>query len=141
MLSGRLTLPTRFWRGSRLTKPRRRPPTEEFLEYASFHVLHNAGVSAQNMNDARVGLSKALNGSARWAPRIVNPVNVNGKGIVYRFDIRDYRGYTLIDTSAPEYDLFNTLSDDDIGFAAKKVDRNGNKPLSVFENFLVQQTS
>lgn len=111
----------------------------EFIKYTSFHVLHNAGVSAQNMNDARVGLSKALNGAARWAPRIVNPVDVNAKGILYRFDIRDYWGYTLIDTSAPDYDLFNTLSDDDIGFASAKVDRYGNKPLSVFENFLVQQ--
>jgi len=111
----------------------------EFMKYTSFHVLHNAGVSAQNLNHARAGLSKALNGSARWAPKIVNPVDVNGKGIVYRFDIRDYWGYTLIDTSAPDFDLFNTLSDDDIGFANGKVDRNGKPPLSVFENFVVQQ--
>jgi hypothetical protein len=41
------------------------------------------------MNHARVGLSKALNTSARWAPKIVNPVDVNGKGILYKFDIRD----------------------------------------------------
>ncbi len=111
----------------------------EFIKYTSFHVLHNAGVSAQNLNDARAGLSKALNGSARWAPRIVNPVDVNGKGILYRFDTRDYWGYTLIDTSAPDFELFNTLSDDDIGFAGAKVDRNGNPPLGVFENFVVQQ--
>jgi mono/diheme cytochrome c family protein len=111
---------------------------QEFIKYTSFHVLHNVGVSAQNLNHARVGLSKALNGAARWAPRIVNPVDVNGKGILYRFDIRDYFGYTLIDTSAPDYELFNTLSDDDIGFAAK-VDRNGNRPAPVFENFLHQQ--
>jgi hypothetical protein len=69
----------------------------------------------------------------------VNPVDVNGKGIVYRFDIRDYWGYTLIDTSAPDFELFNTLSDDDIGFANGKVDRNGKAPLGVFENFVVQQ--
>ena len=112
---------------------------KEFIQYTSFHELHNAGVSAQNLNDARTGLSKALNGSARWAPRIVNPVDVNGKGILYRFDIRDYWGYTLIDTSAPDFELFNTLSDDDIGFASGKVDRNGKAPLGVFENFVVQQ--
>jgi len=111
---------------------------QEFIKYTSFHVLHNAGVSAQNLNHARAGLSKALNGAARWAPKIVNPVDVNGKGILYRFDIRDYWGYTLIDTSAPDYELFNTLSDDDIGFASK-VDRNGRKPAPVFENFLHQQ--
>jgi len=112
---------------------------KEFIKYTSFHALHNAGVSAQQLNYARAGLSKALNGSARWAPRIVNPVDVNGKGIVYRFDIRDYWGYTLIDTSAPDFELFNTLSDDDIGFANGKVDRNGKAPLGVFENFVVQQ--
>jgi len=111
---------------------------QEFIKYTSFHVLHNAGVSAQNLNHARAGLSKALNGSARWAPKIVNPVDVNGKGILYKFDTRNYWGYTLIDTSAPDFELFNTLSDDDIGFAAK-VDRNGKKPAPVFENFLHQQ--
>ena len=111
----------------------------EFIQYTSFHELHNTGVSAQNLNDARTGLSKALNGSARWAPKIVNPVDVNGKGILYRFDIRDYWGYTLIDTSAPDFELFNSLSDDDIGFSSGKVDRNGKPPLAVFENFVVQQ--
>ena len=45
----------------------------------TFHALHNAGVSAQNLNHARAGLSKALNTSARWAPRIVNLVDVNGR--------------------------------------------------------------
>ncbi len=112
---------------------------KEFIKYTSFHELHNAGVSAQQLNYARAGLSKALNGAARWAPRIVNPVDVNGKGIVYRLDIRDYWGYTLIDTSAPDFELFNTLSDDDIGFSTGKVDRNGKAPLGVFENFVVQQ--
>ena len=56
----------------------------EFIKYTSFHDLHNAGVSAQNMNDARAGLSKALNSTARWAPRVVSPVDVNGKGILYK---------------------------------------------------------
>src|SRR5207244_5891690 len=95
-----------------------RPPAaaREFIQSTSFHVLHNAGVSAQNLNHARAGLSKACNGAARWAPQIVNPVDVNGKGILYKFDIRNYWGYTLIDTSASDYELFNTLSDDDIGF-------------------------
>ena len=36
----------------------------EFIQYASFHQLHNAGVSALNLNHARVGLSKALNTAA-----------------------------------------------------------------------------
>jgi hypothetical protein len=100
----------------------------EFTKYVSFHALHNAGVSAQDMNQARAGLSKALNGSARWAPRIVNPVDVNGKGILYRFDIRDYWGYTLIDTSDADFALFYGGSDDDLAFAKKKVDLNRPKP-------------
>jgi hypothetical protein len=101
---------------------------KEFIKYTSFHELHNAGVSAQNLNDARVGLSKALNGAARWAPRIVSPVDVNGKGILYKFDIRDYWGYTLIDTSAPDFALFYGGSDDDLSFAKSKVDLDG-KPI------------
>ena len=102
--------------------------SREFINYASFHTLHNAGVSALNLNHARVGLSKALNTTARWAPRVVNPVDVNGKGIVYRFDIRDYWGYTLIDTSDPDFTLFYGGSDDDLAFASSKLDLNG-KPI------------
>ena len=111
---------------------------QEFIKYTSFHVLHNAGESAQNLNMARVGLSKALNGAARWAPKIVNPVDVNGKGILYRFDIRDYWGYSLIDTSDPNFELFDSLSDDDVG-RVPKMDRNGRKPADVFVNLLTQQ--
>jgi hypothetical protein len=53
--------------------------------------LHNAGVSALNLNHARVGLSKALSGAAHWAPHIVNPVDVNGKGILYRLPLENTR--------------------------------------------------
>ncbi|HUF72662.1 MAG TPA: hypothetical protein VMR74_07170 [Gammaproteobacteria bacterium] len=103
------------------------PETDhEFVKYTSFHELHNAGVSAQNLNHARVGLSKALNSTARWASEIVNPVDVNGMGIVYRFDIRDYWGHTLIDTSDPDFQLWYGGSDDDLAFAESKVDLNGN---------------
>jgi len=98
----------------------------EFIKYVSFHALQNAGVSNQNLNNARAGLSKALNTAARWAPKVVNPVDVNGKGMLYKFDIRDYWGYTLIDTSAPDFALWSALSDDDMAFAPKKVDLDGN---------------
>lgn len=107
-------------------KAKTKAADREFIKYVSFHQLHNAGVSPQNMNTARAGLSKALNTAARWAPKVVNPVDVNGKGILYRFDIRDYWGYTLIDTSAPDFALFNGLSDDDMAFAPRKVDLDGN---------------
>lgn len=59
---------------------------------------------------------------------MVNPVDVNGKGIVYRFDIRDYWGHTLIDTSDPNFMLFYGGSDDDLAFAESKLDLNG-KPI------------
>lgn len=102
---------------------------QEFIQYSSFHELHNAGVSAQNLNHARVGLSKALNSTARWAPGIANPVDVNGMGILYKFDIRDYWGHTLIDTSDPDFALFYGGSDDDLAFAESKIDLNG-KPIA-----------
>lgn len=101
---------------------------QEFVKYASFHKLHNAGVSAMNLNHARVGFSKALNSTARWAQEIVNPVDVNGMGILYKFDIRAYWGHTLIDSSDPEFALFYGGSDDDLAFADAKVDLNG-KPI------------
>jgi hypothetical protein len=100
----------------------------EFIKYASMHVLYNEGVSGQDLNLARVGLSKALNTAARWAPAIVNPKDVNGKGIVYRFDIRDYWGHTKVDTSASNFALFYGGSDDDLAFATSgKVDASGNR--------------
>lgn len=98
---------------------------QDFIKYASMHVLYNEGVSAQDLNLARVSLSKALNSLARWAPEAVSPVDVNGKGIVYRFDIRDYWGYTQIDTSG-DYTLPYGGSDDDLAFAPNgKVNASG----------------
>lgn len=64
----------------------------EYMVYVSLHEMHNAGESAQHLNVARVGLSKALNSTARWAPTIVNPVDINEQGMVYRFDTRSYWG-------------------------------------------------
>jgi hypothetical protein len=87
-----------------------------FIKYASLHTMHNAGVSANYLNAARVALSKALNSTARWASTIVNPVEVAGSGgMVYRFDIRDYwaanKGVTKL--------LFGG-SDDDLFFGSNK---------------------
>ncbi|WP_437878824.1 RICIN domain-containing protein [Sorangium sp. So ce513] len=92
----------------------------EFIKYASLHELHNKGVTAEEMNVARVGLSKALNSVARWAPRIVNPVDINGKGIVYRFDTRDYWGYNKGVTK-----LHFGGSDDDVFFGRTTVNYLG----------------
>jgi mono/diheme cytochrome c family protein len=100
---------------------------KEFIQYASFHVMHNNGVSPLNMNHARVALSKALNTAARWAPEVVSPKDVTGQGILYKFDIRDYWGHTKVDTSASNFKLFFGGSDDDLAFGAGgNKDANGN---------------
>ena len=93
----------------------------EFTKYVSLHELHNAGASADDLNIARVALSKALNSTARWAPAIVNPVDINGKGIVYRFDMRDYWGHNKGVTK-----LHFGGSDDDLFFGSNKTDVEGN---------------
>jgi cytochrome c553 len=64
-----------------------------YMVYVSAHEMHNSGMAADRLNVARAALSKALNSTARWAPEIVNPVDINGKGMIYRFDIRSYWGY------------------------------------------------
>lgn len=69
------------------------PADADFMVYVSLHEMHNAGVSADRLNVARAGLSKALNSTARWAPAIANPVDINGKALVYRIDIRNYWGF------------------------------------------------
>jgi hypothetical protein len=97
---------------------------QPFIKYTSLHELQNGGASADEMNIARVAISKVLNSDARWAPTIKNPVDVSGgKGIVYRFDTRDYWGYNKGVTKL----LFGG-SDDDIAFALDgKKDYLGNQ--------------
>lgn len=93
-----------------------------FMVYTSMHELHNEGLSADELNIVRAGLSKALNSVARWAPRVVNPRDVNGKGLLYRFDVRDYWGWNKGITRL----LFGG-SDDDLAFAnVPKYDYRGN---------------
>jgi len=93
----------------------------EFIKYVSLHVLHNAGVSAEELNVARVGVAKILNSTARWAPVVVNPEDINDKGLVYRFDTRDYWGFNKGVTK-----LHFGGSDDDLFFGSNKRDVNGN---------------
>ena len=95
-----------------------------FIKYASLHELHNAGASAAELNVARAALSKALNSTARWAPEIVNPVDINQQGLVFRFDIRDYWGY-----NKGVRQLHFGGSDDDLVFGTSKVNYLG-EPVS-----------
>jgi hypothetical protein len=91
-----------------------------YIVYTSMHELHNEGLGADELNIVRVALSKALNSVARWAPAIVNPVDVNGMGILYKFDIRNYWGWNKGVKSL----LFGG-SDDDLAFGRNKRDFRG----------------
>jgi hypothetical protein len=97
------------------------PADRDYVKYTSLHELHGEGMSPQHLNVVRAGLSKALNSTARWAPAIVNPVDINGRGLVYRFDTRDYWGYN----KGVERLLFGG-SDDDLAFGSNKQDAYGN---------------
>lgn len=73
-----------------------------FMRYVSLHELNNrSDVSGADLNTARVGMSKILNSTARWAPEIVNPVDISGEGFVYRIDIRDYWGFSRGESRLP----------------------------------------
>jgi hypothetical protein len=96
------------------------PEDRDYIVYTSMHELHNEGLSADELNIVRAGLSKALNSVARWAPRIVNPVDVNGFGLLYKFDIRDYWGWN----KGVNRLLFGG-SDDDLAFGRNKRDYRG----------------
>ena len=54
---------------------------------------------------------------ARWAPVIVNPVDINGQCIVSRFDVRDYWGY-----NKGVGQLHFGGSDDDLAFGSGEQD-------------------
>jgi hypothetical protein len=103
-----------------------------YAQYVSFHEIHNSGASAEELNMARVGLSKTLNSVARWAPKIANPTDVDGRGIIYRFDMRWYWGYNKGVTK-----LLWGGSDDDLSFGTTK-DVNGN---AVSQNFFQQKVN
>lgn len=111
---------------------------QPYVKYTSLHELHNAGVTAEQLNLARAGISKALNSDARWAPKIVNPVDISdGKGMVYRFDTRDYWGYN----KGVKKLLFGG-SDDDIAFALEgKKDYLGNQISASEQNRTLGFTS
>lgn len=92
-----------------------------YIIYTSMHELHNEGLTADELNIVRAGLSKALNSVSRWSPAVVNPKDVNGKGLLYKFDIRDYWGWNKGVTRL----LFGG-SDDDLAFGRNKRDYRGN---------------
>ena len=66
--------------------PRNRP----FLRYFTLTHLHNAGLSGEEMQSYRHGLSKLVN-SLSWGKRIVVPHAVDPARTVLRIDLRDYQ--------------------------------------------------
>ena len=69
------------------------PGDAPYIKYASLHRIQNTGATPDDMNLARVGLSKILNSTSIGGPKIVNPVAIDPYSLVYRFDMRDYWGY------------------------------------------------
>jgi formylglycine-generating enzyme required for sulfatase activity/mono/diheme cytochrome c family protein len=61
-----------------------------YQRYFTLTHLHNAGLSADEMQSYRVGLSKLVN-SLSWERRIVAPKSIDTDGTLLRIDLRDYR--------------------------------------------------
>jgi hypothetical protein len=69
------------------------PGDAQYIKYASLHRIQNSGATPDDMNLARVGLSKILNSTSIGGPKIANPVAIDPYFLVYRFDTRDYWGF------------------------------------------------
>jgi hypothetical protein len=78
------------------------PADAQYIRYASLHRIQNRNPTPDEMNLARVGLSKILNSTSIGSPKVVNPVAIDPYSLVYRFDIRDYWGYNLGGASNPK---------------------------------------
>jgi tetratricopeptide (TPR) repeat protein len=61
-----------------------------FTRYFTLAHLHNAGISADEMQSYRHGLSKLIN-SLSSGPRIVVPKAIDSAATVFRIDLRDYQ--------------------------------------------------
>jgi tetratricopeptide (TPR) repeat protein/mono/diheme cytochrome c family protein len=61
-----------------------------FTRYFTLSHLHNAGLSADEMQSYRHGLSKLIN-SLSWGPRVVVPKPIDAAATVFRIDLRDYQ--------------------------------------------------
>jgi tetratricopeptide (TPR) repeat protein len=61
-----------------------------FTRYFTLAHLHNAGLSADELQSYRHGLSKLVN-SLSWGPRVVVPRAIDPERTVFRIDLRDYQ--------------------------------------------------
>src|SRR5208282_2707299 len=60
------------------------------VRYFTLAHLANAGLSADEMQSYRHGLSKLVN-SLSWGPRVVVPRAVDRSATLFRIDLRDYQ--------------------------------------------------
>jgi mono/diheme cytochrome c family protein len=61
-----------------------------FVRYFTLTHLHNSGVSDDEMENYRRGLSKLIN-SLSWGRDIVNPKSIDLVKTIFRIDLRDYK--------------------------------------------------
>lgn len=61
-----------------------------FARYFTLTHLHNAGLSADELQSFRHGLSKLVN-SLSWGPRVVVPKPVDLAATLFRIDLRDFQ--------------------------------------------------
>src|SRR5262249_44599344 len=61
-----------------------------FTRYFALTHLYNAGLSADEMQSYRHGLSKLVN-SLSWGPKVVVPKAVDTERTVFRIDLRDFQ--------------------------------------------------
>ncbi|MSQ97223.1 MAG: tetratricopeptide repeat protein [Gemmataceae bacterium] len=66
------------------------PRDRQFLRYFTLTHLHNAGLSADEMQSFRHGLSNLLN-SLSWGKRIAAPQPIDPARTILRIDLRDYQ--------------------------------------------------
>jgi len=61
-----------------------------FARYFTLTHLHNAGLSADELQSFRHGLSKLIN-SLSWGPKVVVPRPIDQAATIFRIDLRDYQ--------------------------------------------------
>jgi tetratricopeptide (TPR) repeat protein len=81
--------PEDVYRAIRDDLERAEPGRRASLRYFSLTHLHNAGLSAEQLQSYRHGLSKLVN-SLSWRKRIVVPVVLEPNATIVRIDLRDY---------------------------------------------------
>lgn len=66
--------------------------SDPYVKYFSLHRFYDKA-GFEGMDIGRFGLSKVLNCSAPYAPKIIQPESVDPSGIVFKLDIRKLWGY------------------------------------------------